>query len=58
MMNEETETWPRAASDPLQHLKIAIRIAESSNGTAADKLIDPDRLVSVIVIEIQLGLPH
>src|SRR5207245_233841 len=43
---------PRAAGaerGPLQHLKIAVGIAEGGDRTAADVLVDPDGLACLVV---------
>jgi hypothetical protein len=53
MMNDEPETASIACQcRPLQHLKVAVRIAECSNGAPADLLIDADGLAGLVVDEI------
>ena len=55
MVNVEGESRPRSGRGPLQHLQVAIRVAESGDGAAADVLVDPNRLASLVVNEAYLG---
>ena len=40
MVNEKSETWPRVACDPFQHLKITIGVTESGNEAATDRFVN------------------
>src|SRR5262247_3621495 len=44
VMNNAHETGTRPGGGPLQHLQVAVRIAESENRVAADEAVDADRL--------------
>ncbi len=55
VVNEQSETWSRAARDPFEHLEIAVGVAERGNGTAADLLVDADGLAGLVVDEVHLG---
>lgn len=48
MMNQAHESRPGSRSRPLQHLVIAVGIAEGKNGTTADELLDPDRFALLV----------
>jgi hypothetical protein len=48
-MNGETESRPRTSAGPLEHLQIAVRIAECGDGTAADEFLNTDSLAILIV---------
>src|SRR3954447_17414586 len=50
----ETRTPPRLR--PLQHLKIAVGVAEGEDWTAADEAVDADWFTGAVVDELDLGL--
>ena len=56
VMNEQPETRTLTASRPLEHLEVAVGIAESGDRAAANVLVDADRLAGAIVDEIQIGI--
>ena len=51
----ETSTLPRG--HPFQHLEVAVRVAERGNGTAADVLMNSDRLAVLVVNEVEFRQP-
>src|SRR4051812_30915941 len=47
-----------AERGPLQHFEIAVGISERRDWTAADVLVDPDRLSRLVVDEVDVGQPE
>jgi hypothetical protein len=58
VVNEEAETCSTIGSRPLEHLKVAIRIAECGDRAAANVLIDPGWFPVLVVNEIYLRQSH
>src|SRR3954465_2913452 len=58
MMDEHPERWSTAHRRPLEHLEIAVGIAERRDGTAANLLIDADWLTGLVVVEVDLRKPE
>ena len=58
VMNEQPETRTLTAGGPLEHLEVAVGIAESGDRAAANMLVDADRLAGAIVDEIEIGHFH
>ena len=54
-MNEKGKAGAAACHGPLQHLQIAIRVAERGDGAAADPALDGDGLAFLVVDELDLG---
>ena len=63
VVNDNAKAYASAHGRPLQHFEVAIRVAESGDRTAADVLVDADRLTSLVIDEVDLretnrmGLP-
>src|SRR5688572_29272007 len=55
VVNVETETRAAAGGGPLEHLEVAIGIAEGGDGTAADVMLDGGRFAGFVVDEVKLG---
>src|SRR3954447_6515043 len=55
-MHDPHKTRATSCCCPLQHLKIAVRVAESEDRTAADEVVDADWLAGAAVDEIDPGL--
>src|SRR5262245_42322476 len=55
VMNEEREAWTTAVPRPLQHLQVAIGVAERGNRPTADPALNADRLAFFVVDEIHFG---
>jgi len=55
MMNETHEAHSASCRGPLEHLLLAVRVAEGKDGATADVLIDADGLAGFVVNEVQLG---
>src|SRR4029078_3147036 len=54
-MHDERKAWRgRALGGPLQHLKIAVRIAERGGRTLTDMLVDADGLARPVIDEVHL----
>jgi hypothetical protein len=53
MMDKQAKAGASRNRRPLQHFEIAVGIAECRDRTAADELIDADRLASLVVDEIE-----
>src|SRR5215207_11054025 len=54
VMNENAKAYSTAHGRPLQHFEVAIRVAKGGDRTAADVLVDADRLASLVIDEIHL----
>ena len=54
VMDVEAKARARAAASPLQHLEVAVGIAERRDRPAADVLLDADRLACLVVDEVDL----
>ena len=48
----------RARRRPLEHLEVAVGVAERRDRPAADLLLDADRLAGLVVDEVDLRQPH
>ena len=57
---EHQHHQPRAVAGagPLEHLAVAVGVAERGVGPLADEQVDADRLAGLVVDEEQLGLAH
>ena len=56
MVNDQAEPYPTGAERcPLQHFEIAVGVTEGGDRTAADVLVDTDRLSGFVVDEIDFG---
>ena len=55
MMDDERKSGAVAGHRPLQHLPVAISVAERRNWTTADKLVDAHRLLGLVIDEVDLG---
>lgn len=53
MVHDKAKTQTRAGSCPLQHFEIAVGIAACHDRSAANMLVDTDRLAGLIVDEVQ-----
>lgn len=53
MVDVEAEARAAAGGRPLEHLQVAIGVAECGNGAAADVLLDGDGLAVLVVEEMQ-----
>ena len=58
VMNVKTEPGSFAGSRPLEHLQVAVRVPKRRDGTAANVLINGDRLTLLVINEIDLRQPH
>jgi hypothetical protein len=58
VVHQQSETRARARRRPLQHLEIAVRIAEGEYRPPADVLVDADGLAGLVVDEVDLGQTH
>src|SRR3954452_13590422 len=60
VMHDAHQTRTTAGRRPLQHLKVAVRVAEGEDRAAADEPVDADRLAGFIVDELGPWLlyPH
>ncbi len=58
VVDDEPEPSSRPGGGPLQHLEIAVGIAESRDGSAADELVNTDGLAGLVVDEVELGQAH
>jgi hypothetical protein len=58
VMDVETEARARASSGPLEHLQVAVRIAEGGDGAAANMHVDANGLARLVVNEVQLRQAH
>src|SRR5262252_7050029 len=56
VVHEEHESPSRPARGELQHLQVAVGVAEGGDRAAADAAVDADRLPRAVVDEIELGL--
>ena len=54
VMDDQAEARAPAHRRPLQHLEIAVGVAERRNRAAADVLVDADRLAGLVVDEVDL----
>ena len=54
MVDEQSQSSAGTDRGPLQHLQIAVGVAEGGNGFSSDVLIDGDGFADVVVDEIQL----
>ena len=57
-MHEHHQPRSVASLRPLQHLLIAIRVAERGDGPATDVRVNADRFSGLVVDEVNLGQPH
>ena len=55
VVHDQTEARPVARGGPLQHLQIAVGVAERHDRAAADEPVDADRLAGAVVDELDLG---
>ena len=53
-MHDPHEPGPYSGSRPLQHLEVAVRIAEGQYRSAAHKLVDTHRLAGFVIDEIDI----
>ena len=58
VVHDQCEARTRSGRSPLQHLKVSIRIAECRNRAEPNVLLDTDRLVCLVVVEIEPRQPH
>src|SRR4051812_44726628 len=58
VMHDAHEARTIARGGPLQHLQIAVGVAEGKDGTPADMLLDTGWLAGLVVDEIDLGQLH
>src|SRR5260221_2715716 len=58
VVNVEAETRALAGGGPLQHLQVAVRIAERRDGPAADEFLDAEGFALLVVDEIHRGQLH
>ena len=58
MMDEHAQAQSVAGRDPLQHLEVAIRVAESGYGADTDVLMNADRLSGLVVDEVEFRQPQ
>ena len=49
----ERKARPLPGSGPLQHLQVAVGVAEGGDGPTADVLVDADRLAFLVVDEVE-----
>jgi hypothetical protein len=54
VVNVETEARARTGRCPLEHLQVAVGIAERGDGPPANGCLDADRLSGAIIDEIDL----
>ena len=52
VMHEQTESRTFTRCRPLQHLEIAVGVAESGDGAAADEPVNSDRFALFVIDEI------
>ena len=55
VMDDEAEREPGRRCRPLEHLEVAVGVAECRDRTPADDLMNADRLPGLVVDEIDLG---
>ena len=55
MVDVKREPRPLSGSRPLQHLQVAVGVAERGNGSPADLLVDGNRLAFLVVKEVEFG---
>ena len=55
VMHKKAKARRRPPRRPLQHLEIAVGIAEGGDRTAADMLVDADRLAGPVVDEVDFA---
>src|SRR5262245_15470844 len=53
-MDEQRETCAGAGSRPLQHLKVAVRVAKRGNRPSSNTLLNAHRLSFLVVDEVDL----
>ena len=58
MVHDQAEARAAAERGLLQHLEIAVGVAERRDRPAADVLVDADRLAGLVVDEIDLRQPE
>src|SRR6266550_662177 len=58
VMHEHHQARAVASLRPLQHLLIAVRVAERGDGTAADVRVDTDWFAGLVVDEVHFRQPH
>ena len=54
VVDEEAEARAAAGGGPLQHLQVAVGVAEGGDRPAADVLVDADGLAGLVVDEVDL----
>ena len=54
-MDDQAEARPGARRGPLQHLQVAVGVAEGDDRAAADEPVDADGLAGAVVDELDLG---
>ena len=52
------ETRAAPGGRPLEHLQVAVGVAESSDRAPADVRVDADRLACLVIDEVDLGQAH
>ena len=55
MVHDQAKPWTFARGDPLEHLQVAVGIAERGNWPAADEFVDADGFAGTVVHEVDLG---
>jgi hypothetical protein len=58
VMHKACKAGARAGHRPLQHLQVAVGVAESEDRAAADEAIDADRLARAVVDELDFRELH
>ena len=58
VVDDQAEARPGARGGPLQHLQVAVGVAERRDRPAADELVDADGLARAVVDEVDLGQLH
>ena len=58
VVDEEREPRADARGRPLEHLQVAVGVAECCDGTAADVLVDAERFARIVVDEVDLRQEH
>jgi len=58
VMDDEAETRPRTGGGPLDHLQVAVGVAESGDGPPADVHLNADGFTRLVVDKVDFRQPH
>src|SRR5690606_25200353 len=58
VVDDQAEAGAVAGGGPLEHLEVAVGVAEGEDGTLADEALDADGLAGFVVHEVRLRQPH